>query len=139
MNAPVILDASAVLAWLHGEPGSEAIDALLLASTPCSVTAANHAEIISKALDRGVAPDALRSIVASIGYTVIDTLADDGAAAGWMRPVTRAHGLSLGDRLCLAAAQRLQAQVHTADRPWLLIADALQLDIRCIRPEANRT
>jgi PIN domain nuclease of toxin-antitoxin system len=54
-----------------------------------------------------------------------------------MRPVTRAHGLSLGDRLCLAAAQRLKAQVHTADRAWLDVADALQLDIRCIRPGTN--
>ena len=76
-------------------------------------------------------------IITSIGYTVIDTSADDGAAAGWMRPVTRAHGLSLGDRLCLAAAQRLKAQVHTADRAWLDVADALQLDIRCIRPGTN--
>ena len=31
MSAPVILDASAVLAWLNGEPGAEAIDALLQA------------------------------------------------------------------------------------------------------------
>lgn len=137
MSAPVILDASAVLAWLNGEPGAEAIDALLQAGAPCLVSAANHAEIIAKALDRGVAADAVRDIVTSIGYTVIDTSADDGATAGWMRPVTRAHGLSLGDRLCLAAAQRLKAQVHTADRAWLDVADALQLDIRCIRPGTN--
>jgi pimeloyl-ACP methyl ester carboxylesterase len=36
-----------------------------------------------------------------------------------------------------AVAQRLQVQVHTADRPWLLVADALQLDIRCIRPDQH--
>ena len=137
MNAPAILDASAVLAWLNGEPGAETVDALLQAGAPCLVPAANHAEIIAKALDRGVAPDAVRDIVASIGYAVIDTSAEDGAAAGWMRPVTRAHGLSLGDRLCLAAAHRLKAQVYTADRAWLAVADALQLDIRCIRQDGN--
>ena len=54
-----------------------------------------------------------------------------------MPPAPRTHGLSLGDRLCLAAAQRLKAQVHTADRVWLDVADALRLDIRCIRPDAN--
>ncbi|MBS0555098.1 MAG: PIN domain-containing protein [Proteobacteria bacterium] len=126
-----------MLAWLNAEPGAEAIDALLQAGAPCLVPAAIHAEIIAKALAHGVAPDAVRDIVASIGYTVIDTSAEDGAAAGWMRPVTRAHGLSLGDRLCLAAAQRLKAQVHTADRAWLAVADALQLDICCIRPDEN--
>ena len=64
MSAPVILDASAVLAWLNGEPGAEAIDALLQAGAPCLVSAANHAEIIANALDHGVAADAAISAFA---------------------------------------------------------------------------
>jgi ribonuclease VapC len=137
MSTPILLDASAVLAWLHGEPGAEAVQALLQSGTPCLLTAANHTEVITKSLDRGVESTALRTILTHIGYTVVDIRVEDGAAAGWMRDATRAHGLSLGDRLCLAVAQRLQAQVHTADRPWLAVAQALQLDIRCIRPDQH--
>jgi len=40
-------------------------------------------------------------------------------ASGRLRPVTRALGLSLGDRCCLALAQEHRgAQVVTADRLW---------------------
>jgi PIN domain nuclease of toxin-antitoxin system len=137
MSVPILLDASALLAWLQGEPGAETIQTLLASGTPCLLTAATHAEVITKSLDRGIDPAALRTILANIGYTIIDIQGDDGAAAEWIRDATRAHGLSLGDRLCLAVAQRLQVQVHTADRPWLLVADALQLDIRCIRPDQH--
>jgi ribonuclease VapC len=132
----VLLDASAVLAFLQGEPGEEVVRHALQ-TQPCAITAANQCEVIAKALDRGITRPALESILAALGTSVIDILAADGAAAGWMRPATRALGLSLGDRLCLAAAQRLAAPVLTADRPWLALAEPLGVDIRCIRPDAH--
>jgi len=133
MNAPNLLDASAVLAWLHGEPGAEQVADLLQGSSPCLVTAANHAEIIAKLLDRGIAPQAARDILVATGYTVIDTSAADGAEAGWLRKDTRELGLSLGDRLCLAAARRLGARVYTADRPWVQLGAPLNIHIESIR------
>lgn len=132
----VLLDASAVLAFLQGEPGEEVVRHALQ-TQPCAMTAANQCEVIAKALDRGIDRPALENILAALGTSVVDILAADGAAAGWMRPATRALGLSLGDRLCLAAAQRLAAPVLTADRPWLALAEPLGLDIRCIRPDAH--
>ncbi len=138
MNTPVILDASAVLAYLQGEPGWEIVDEHLRSDAACCVTAANQAEVIAKALDRGVEEDDLRAILADLDYKVVGITDEDGDAAGWMRDATRPAGLSLGDRLCLAVAQRLKARVVTADRPWLTMASALQLDIRCIRPDSGQ-
>ncbi len=135
MTGAVILDASAVLAWLQGEPGADMIEELLEATNPPLVTAANHCEIIAKLLDKGSQPEDLKGILSAIGYAVIATTAEDGDAAGWLRRESRALGLSLGDRLCLAAAQRLNAQVFTADRVWLQLPPALGIDVRCIRPE----
>ncbi|MFZ1106612.1 MAG: PIN domain-containing protein [Hyphomicrobiaceae bacterium] len=37
---------------------------------------------------------------------------------GALRPATRSLGLSLGDRACLALAQRERLPVLTADRSW---------------------
>jgi len=136
MSAVTLLDASAVLAFLQGEPGEELVREALQ-STDCVVTAANQAEVITRALDRGGAPDTIVRIMAELNYTVIDILAADGGQAGWLRSATRQLGLSLGDRLCLAAAQRLKAKVLTADRPWLTLGPALGLDITCIRPGAH--
>ena len=39
-------------------------------------------------------------------------------ASGKLRVSTRALGLSLGDRCCLALALEHGAEVVTADRPW---------------------
>ena len=56
------------------------------------------------------------AVLAHHGGVVEPVLADDGARAGLMR---RTHpSLSLGDRLCLATAERLGSEVLTADRAW---------------------
>ena len=136
MSQIIVLDASAIIAVLQGESADDVVRQALHDSQ-CLVSAANQAEIIAKALDRGASPEAIQRVLSDLAYTVIDIKAEDGAQAGWMRESTRKIGLSLGDRLCLALAQRLAAQVLTADRPWLAVADSLGLNIRCIRPEAH--
>ena len=136
MSQLTVLDASAVLAFLQAEPGHDTVR-LALQDDRCIVTAANQAEIIAKALDKGVDPVQLGALLADLPYTVIDVSANDGAAAGWMRSSTRRIGLSLGDRMCLASAKRLNAKVLTADRAWLDVATSLDLQIHCIRPEAH--
>ena len=136
MSQITLLDASAILAFLQGEPGQDRV-LTALQSTPCLVSAANQAEIISKSLDRGGDKDTIQRILAELNYTVIDILAEDGEQAGWLCASTRYLGLSLGDRLCFATAQRLKSQVLTTDRDWLKLATELSLDIVCIRPEKH--
>ena len=136
MSQPVVFDASAILAFLQGEPGGDMV-ARALQGNDCLVSAANLAEVIAKSVDRGVTQDALQMILRELALTVVEIKPEDGAVAGWMRAETRALGLSLGDRLCLALAQRLKAQVLTADRPWVGLAAVLVLDIVCIRPDAH--
>lgn len=136
MNQLVVLDASAVIAYLQGEPGEDQVQEALR-TQECIVTAANHAEIIAKSLDRGVDGLVIETILAKLAYKVIDITAEDGAQGGRLRATTRSAGLSLGDRLCLAVAQRTKALVLTADRPWLKLAKGMGLKIRCIRPDAH--
>lgn len=136
MSEVIVLDASAILSFLQGEPGDEIVR-VALQSDSCIVTAGNQAEIIAKVLDRGADVGAIKTVLDQLGYTVVDVTAKDGECAGWMRAQTRVIGLSLGDRLCLAVAQRLSAVVLTADRPWLSVSKPLGLDIRCIRPDAH--
>ncbi len=133
----LLLDASAILAYLHDEPGADQVAQMLVSAADCQATAANQAEVIAKCLDRGVAVDEVTPMLAQMGYRVIGLTAEDGDLAGRLRTATRAQGLSLGDRLCLAVASRLGCPVLTADRPWLELARPLELDIRCIRPESH--
>jgi PIN domain nuclease of toxin-antitoxin system len=50
-----------------------------------------------------------------------------------LRPLTRSVGLSLGDRCCLALAQRQGAVVLTTERHWQRIATSAGVEIRDIR------
>ncbi len=136
MSQTLLLDASAVLAFLQGEPGGEQVQQALQDQS-CVVSAANQAEVIAKSLDRGLAPEAIQAILAELAYAVIEVKAEDGAQAGYLRALTRHLGLSLGDRLCLTAAKRLNATVLTADRPWLTLRKPLGIDVVCIRPDAH--
>jgi len=136
MANPVLLDASALLAWLQGEPGGEIVETALL-TQDCTLSAANLAEVISRSLDRRISDADLQRILDDLPVRILPLTAEDGAGAGWLRKLTRSQGLSLGDRLCLALAQRTNATVLTTDRPWLELATPLGLQIQCIRPDQH--
>ena len=124
-----VLDASAILAFVRKEPGRETVAPLLSES---AVSANNLAEVASRLLDRGLSVDDVRALIDRLGlkvHSVDEAMAFD---IGELRPVTRAKGLSLGDRSCLALARKLGLPAVTADRAWSQLAiDGL--DVRLIR------
>lgn len=110
-----VLDASALLALLHDEPGGEFVHPRLPAAVMSSV---NWAEVVQKCVARGVDIDGLRIDLGSLGLRVWPFNSDDAEASGRLWSTTKALGLSLGDRACLAMGQRLSLPVLTADRAW---------------------
>ena len=115
MNS-VVLDASALLAVIHGEPGADSLTpGLLNAATSSTV---NLAEVQSKLVKRGVnTEDAWEAALSPIrGATVFTE--EQAKIAGDLISQTSQFGLSLGDRACLALAIVLQAPVYTTDRVW---------------------
>ena len=111
----VVLDASALLALLNAEPGSDVVAEELPNGVISSV---NLSEVVAKLAEKGMPEAAVRSALAPLALDVRIFDTDAAWAAGFMRVETRAHGLSLGDRSCLALGKRLQAPVLTADRRW---------------------
>ncbi len=108
-----MVDASAVLAWLQDEPGSDDLESFLMEGV---IGAANWSEVLQKARQHGIQPGAVARLLASFGLTVADVTAADGEqAASLWEPRTP---LSLADRLCLALALRLGEQVATTDGAW---------------------
>jgi ribonuclease VapC len=110
----VVLDASAILAFLQDEKGASVVEEHLGGDARCG--AANWAEVAQKIRGAGRDWSLSRALLASYGLSVDDVTESDAewAAARWRR----GEGLSLTDRLCLSLAHRLQAPAVTADAAW---------------------
>ena len=109
-----VLDASAVLAYLGGEPGHEEVEQALEQGSRCST--ANWSEVAQRVLAAGGDWDLSRALLLSYGLQLDPVEAQDAewAARRWRR----GEGLSLGDRLCLALSHRVGEPVLTADSSW---------------------
>ncbi|SNS50256.1 PIN domain nuclease, a component of toxin-antitoxin system (PIN domain) [Micrococcales bacterium KH10] len=109
----IVLDASAVLAFLQDEQGADRVEKLLPSAV---IGAANWSEVAQKVRARGGNWHVASALLQSYGLSIEAVTVSDAeqAAELWHR----GSGLSLGDRLCLALGNRLHVKVLTADRAW---------------------
>lgn len=120
----MVLDASALLAWLMAEHGKETVDRLLaFAVVPSSALT----EALYRAVERGHAlpADELYQSLLVAGIAVEPVTERDAVRAGELIAWSRTRDtdrlqrtLSLGDGLCIAVAERLGLTVTGGDDYW---------------------
>ena len=123
----VVLDATALLAALNGERGADRLTLELLSTAVTSTV--NLAEVQSKLVARGLSPDSAWATALVPVEEAIPFTSEQAKAAGSMVAETRALGLSLGDRACLALGLALRAPVYTADRSWKNLKLGVQIHV----------
>ena len=123
----IVLDASALLAVLNREPGADKLTPQLLNVATSSTV--NLAEVQSKLVNRGLSPqEAWEAALSPIREAAAFT-AEQAMTAGSLILETRALGLSLGDRACLALGLALSAPVYTADKLWKNLKLGLRIHV----------
>ena len=126
----VVLDASALLALLLQEPGADRVKSVLDRSV---LSAVNLAEVVSHYAKFGASRRDIEALLRPLPIRITAVDAALSYDAGMLRPLTLPHGLSLGDRYCLALARREKLPALTAERRWLEVADATGVDVELIR------
>lgn len=126
----MVLDASAVLAFLLGEQGGTYVMEAMLAGA--EMTTANFSEVAAKYVLRGAGAEA-RGLRDRLPVSLVPIDDDLALRAALMAAAAKPAGLSLGDRLCLAQAQRSGHSALTADRAWAGVADAIGVTVELIR------
>ncbi len=119
-----LLDASALLALVAGEAGSERVSDVIDGAMVC---AANFAEFLVVMQRRGADVDEASALVRALGAQIVPCEQTDAEHAARIQAPTGV--LSLGDRLCLGTARTLDATVLTADRVWAEIDHGVELDV----------
>jgi ribonuclease VapC len=124
----IVFDASVVLAIVFREPGHEVMMNLKGVALVSSV---NIAEARSRLLDCGYQRDDMDRVLGNINIQIVDFDAEQAVLSAELRQPTRALGLSLGDRACLALGLLKRAVVYTADRAWSKLD--LPVEVRVVR------
>jgi ribonuclease VapC len=115
-----VLDASAVLAVIFDEAGADRVAAEIPGA---EISAVNVAEVLTKLRDLGMPEATIAAILEGLQLTVIPFADAHAREAARLRAATRAAGLSLGDRACLATAALRGATALSADRAWARLPD----------------
>lgn len=108
-----VLDASALLAWLQDEPGAENVQL-----EGALMNSVNWSEVLQKARQNDVEVEGIREELEALGLELRGFSLEEGTKAAELYPLTRAFGLSLGDRSCLATASLVAGTAVTAESVW---------------------
>jgi PIN domain nuclease of toxin-antitoxin system len=125
----VVLDASALLAFLHREKGAMRVAQDVRGAVICTV---NLTEVMTKLFEKGLTVEKTHRILQALHLEVVNFDAQMASKAAELRLVTRHLGLSLGDRACLAVAEQFDLPVLTTDKQWLKIQN-LSIEVICVR------
>lgn len=124
----VVLDASALLALLNQEPGSQEVETTLPGA---AISAVNLSEVVAKLTEAGLPEVPLRTALDGLGLEVHSFDVESAYPAGFLRAQTKQLGLSFADRACIALGLELGLPVLTTDRNWKDV-DA-EVEVRLIR------
>lgn len=124
----VVLDTSAILAYVNGEPGADDVAAVM---GDAVISAVNYAEAVTTLVKNGMSLPLVRTTLGIAGLEVVDFDRGLAEVTGAMFPKTKPFGLSLGDRACLALAGRKGVHAMTGDRIWSELG--AEFKIRLIR------
>jgi PIN domain nuclease of toxin-antitoxin system len=126
-----VLDASALVAAIRGEPGAETVVRAARADAAMSVV--NLVEAATVLMRYGAGAEAFEICRTALPIRFVEMDIDLAARTAALFPATRPAGLSLGDRVCLALAGRLGVPALTADRAWATVPGPTGIDVRLIR------
>lgn len=126
MSKPIVFDASALIALISEEKGAEIVERYL---KDAIISTVNLTEVASYHARKGVPMDEFLQLLNGLALKVIEFDKEQALLAARLVPKTAAHGLSLGDRACIALAITRNLPVLTSDRIWKTIGLGVRVEV----------
>lgn len=128
MSKSVILDASALIAFIYQEKGMEVVEEYLPHS---KISTINLTETATFMIKQGLHAKEVNESLKDLSLTIIHFDESQAFLAARLVEKTANSGLSLGDRACLALGIQENLPVLTADKIWTSLS--LNIKIKLIR------
>jgi ribonuclease VapC len=124
----IVLDSSAVLAMVYGEPGGAKVRAAIVSPLyVVSISAVNWCEVLTKLGQKSPIMTAEKLGAVLPGVDVIPFGHDEAVQTATL--AKSCPNISLGDRACLALASFLDATAWTTDKIWAQISVSAKLEM----------
>ncbi len=124
----IVLDSSAVLAMVYGEPGGMRVRAAIVSPlNSVSISAVNWCEVLTKLSQKSPIMTAEKLTAILPGVEVVPFGQSDAEQAAAL--AKNCPNISLGDRACLALASFLDAAAWTTDKIWAQAPSVAKLEI----------
>ena len=124
----MVLDASAVLAYLFREPGTEIIEHNF---GEAIMSAVSLADVLSRVAQDGNDVAALQSELENRLFEIVPFTGFDAAGTAALAVTTMPPGLTVGERAAVELARARGTDVWTADRAWEMLD--LPVRVRVVR------
>jgi len=124
----IALDASALLAFLLRERGHLKVREVLWESCMSTV---NFSEVLACFGRAGQDVPLIVKNLLAMPVELVEFTTEQATIAAGLAQMTRAAGLSLGDRACLALARERRIPAMTADRAWSRLQ--LGIEVQTVR------
>ena len=122
MQNKIVIDASAILALLKMEKGYEKVANRL---DDAIISSVNFSEVITVISRNGFGTEDVIKSLKNTFLHIIEFDTEQAIITATIDKTTKKHGLSLGDRACLALAKQKNLPVLTSDKVW----KGLDLDV----------
>jgi PIN domain nuclease of toxin-antitoxin system len=112
----IVLDASALLAFMFKETGHEVVAGYL---DDCCISSVNLLEVASRFSRDGLPVAPVLQLISGLGINIIPFEEAHILSAAMLATAGKEYGLSQADRICLGLGMFLSLPVLTADKVWL--------------------
>lgn len=123
----IVLDASALLAYLFREQGYDIVERYIEQSC---ISTVNLSEVAGRFVRDGIDAEPLIYQIEQTAIKIVPFTQAHALHAANFIAQTQRYGLSLGDRACLGLAKEKHLAVLTADTAWSQLADIEVVQIR---------
>jgi ribonuclease VapC len=116
-----VLDASALMSLINGEPGSVLVQQHL---DKACISTVNLTEVLGKMLEQGVPALDAEKALRNLNLEIIAFDEEQVLGVSLLQLETKRYGLSLADRVCLNLGKVLKLPVLTSDKIWQKVSNS---------------